>query len=495
VDFCNEEEETCTAETTCESVESCEASDPNCSVTEVCEPTVDPLANPYSFANMACSNWILRDGSNPYYPGGICLQPAINLSGVIPDTCMDDATDSATACPMVDFAGSTFGIGDTNPILQGYIQGEGNTTRVLTWHQCPSDGVAMTDHSDMTPLTCANDYRTDAYVNLRDQSWYNPLDVAKGHRGYIDGDFVMYLYAWSPTWRLNAKGSDRYDLYVRRSFDGGVTWKTTPSSFAAGDGMSYQAGDGTVTCETYRSSVTQAEGDRDDPQVCYEFGAGVAEHARNITQHKSMKTTTLDPRFAPTFTPTWGGVAEGCLDKLGLVDPGLWSCDDASVDMDADLRNASRFFMVFETGDNTTSAYGEAEPLDLFYGRGENFGDDFVVWTETDTGYVDPDAVCYPTVPYDVLLTDDVRIGSGFCNEFDRMNRGGDSHSSEASVVSNPDGSKLYGVWAEWMFEDDDDYESDVVESDAMARRIWWIDDYISVENSYTLPGVNSDNP
>ena len=59
------------------------------------------------------------------------------------------------------------------------------------------------------------------FVNLKDQSWYNPLDVSKGHRGFIDGDFVMFLYAWSPNWRLNAKGNDRYDLYVRRSFDGG----------------------------------------------------------------------------------------------------------------------------------------------------------------------------------------------------------------------------------------------------------------------------------
>ncbi len=83
--------------------------------------------------------------------------------------------------------------------------------------------------------------RTDDYVNLKDQSWYNPLDVAKGHRGFIDGDFVMFLYAWSPNWRLNAKGNDRYDLYVRRSFDGGETWQTTPSSFVASDGDATRA--------------------------------------------------------------------------------------------------------------------------------------------------------------------------------------------------------------------------------------------------------------
>ena len=39
--------------------------------------------------------------------------------------------------------GSTYGIGDTNPILQGVVQGEGNTQRVLTWHQCPSDCTVL----------------------------------------------------------------------------------------------------------------------------------------------------------------------------------------------------------------------------------------------------------------------------------------------------------------------------------------------------------------
>ena len=68
--------------------------------------------------------------------------------------------------------------------------------------------------------------------------------------------------------------------------------------------------------------------------------------------------------------------------------------------------------------------------------------------------------------------------GSGFCNEFDRMNAAGDTHSSEANLESNPDGSKMYGVWAQWVFENDN-YEGEVIESDAMSRRIWWLDDWI----------------
>ena len=67
--------------------------------------------------------------------------------------------------------------------------------------------------------------------NMDDQSWYNPLEVSKAHRGFIDGDYVSMIYAWSPNWKLNTVGNDRYELYTRRSFDGGVTWTTTPGSF------------------------------------------------------------------------------------------------------------------------------------------------------------------------------------------------------------------------------------------------------------------------
>ena len=292
--------------------------------------------NPYAFTNMDCthpdgsSGWILTDHSNPYYPDGICAAPATNLSSVVPDTCIDSDGGAVIECPKVDFDNeTTYGIGDTNPILQGYIQGEGNTMKVLNWHQCPSSGDALdttevVDGEGLTYRTCvkegdepAEGDRTDLYVNLRDQSWYNPLDVSKGHRGFLDGDFVMFLYAWSPNWRLNAKGNDRYDLYVRRSFDGGNTWTTTPEGGKASDGLPFE-GDGTVTCETYRSTENQVP-QAAEPHVCYEYPAGGDEQARNVTQHQRMQVTTLDPRYAPTAA----SIGEGCLDGLGSRRHGL----------------------------------------------------------------------------------------------------------------------------------------------------------------------------
>ena len=446
-----------------------------------------PSLNPYHFTNMDCDSWDFTDGSNPYYPDGVCLEPATNLSSVVADICTDTATGETgpDVCPTVTFGTSTYGIGDTNPILQGYIQQDGNTQKVLTWHQCPSDGVQ--EAGDIDAVTCDTDNRTDEYVNLQDQSWYNPLDVSKGHRGFLDGDMVMYMYAWSPNWRLNAKGKDRYDLYVRRSFDGGATWTTTPESGTAGDGITAFNGDGTVTCETYRSEDTQASGDAPEPQVCYSYAAGGAEQARNVTQHSRMRVTTLDPRYAPTAASI---VDYACVDDLDpTVDPNVMTCDDKSTLHDSDLRDPSRYFMVFETGDNRTVEEGEAEPLDLFYSRAINFGDDYVVWAE-ESGTTDEQFGCYPSVAHDdekVIGTP--ADGSGFCNEFDRMNARGDTHSSEASLEANPDGSKMYGVWAQWAFDD----LGEEIESDAMSRRLWWIDDYISTNTdlTWTLPGTN----
>lgn len=424
--------------------------------------------NPYAFRNMACASWAYRDGSNPYYPEGVCLDPAINLSATIPDTCIDSSTDAAVACPQVDLSqGTTFGVGDTNPVLQGLGQQESNTTKVLAWHQCPASFSTVTASEGTLLYTCANDLRTDAST-LQDQSWYNPLDVAKGHRGFLDGDFVMMLYAWSPNWRLNAVGHDRYELYIRRSFDGAGTWTTLPKSYRHWDpsaGNPVFAGAGTTTCETFRSAVT-GSGDVVEPKVCNAYAAGAAEQARNVTQIKSMRTTTLDPRFAITGSPQGVSITA---DPFGT----------GHVFTAEDVRDPSRYFIVYETGDNTTTAEGEPEPDDLFYSRAVMFGEHYQVWAEeTDL------SLCYPSNPHDNVVPVEL-VGSGFCNEFDQLDQGLQGmQASEASLAANPGGQFLYGVWAQWAH---DELTGELSESDAMARRVWWIDGWYSSTDAWVF--------
>jgi hypothetical protein len=139
------------------------------------DPTTD---NPYAIENMVCNDWAYEDGSNPNYVHGLCLDAAMNMS-----------SPTIVSCDI---------FGDPQSCADGFPWLGGETyAKVTQWYQ--------------------------AEDNLDDQSWENPYDVAKGHRGFIDGDFIMLMYAWSPNWKANSIGNEAYNLYVRRSFDGGLT--------------------------------------------------------------------------------------------------------------------------------------------------------------------------------------------------------------------------------------------------------------------------------
>jgi hypothetical protein len=341
--------------------------------------------------------------------------------------------------------------------------------KMLSWYECPGwNGDNVSNDTPDLPGTCGTE--PDSVLvgnNTDDVSWYNPLEVSKAHRGFLDGNHVFMIYAWSPNWKLNTVGNDRYELYTRRSFDGGITWTTTPASFTATNGVDY-SGTGNVTCETMRDGATS----QDDNHVCTEYLPGDPEQSRNVSQLKSMANTILDPRYTPTIAsmPTAGDLDWGLFEP---IDP-------------TDIRNPSRNFVVFEDGDNTTVSEGEAEPLNLAYGRAEMFGDNFTVWAETDTASADV-SLCYPNDPHgdeDV----DWAIGSGFCNEFDTLEGFQDALSEEASITSSASGDFLYGVWGQ--FNVDPEHDNEFIDGDSMFRRVWYLDDYISTDNAWTLPGT-----
>ena len=226
----------------------------------------------------------------------------------------------------------------------------------------------MLTSDGITPVDCASDDRTDDFVDLmQDQSWYNPLDISKGHRGFLDGDFVSSCMPGHPTGASTPRATTAtICTYVARSTvvipGPRPRARLRPVMVRP---IRLMMADGTVTCERYRPETT-VPGERVEPTACYDFAAGAAEHARNITQHKSMKITTLDPRYASTGSPRGVEITETC--TVGLFDDptvidGIFTCDDLSVDYHSDLRNPSRYFMVFETGDNKTVEVGEAEPL------------------------------------------------------------------------------------------------------------------------------------
>jgi hypothetical protein len=379
------------------------------------DPAVD---NPFDEKNMVCTNWQYTDGLNPNYLDGLCMDAAVNVSATIPVTC-EGGADCGYQVTDPDFV-----VDDENVVVP----------KVLTWDQ--------------------------TVENLDDQSWENPYDVAKGHRGFLDKDFLMLLYAWSPNWKANTTGKDQYNLYVRRSFDGGVTWTTTPAGWAgdmdgAGNNPPVEA-DGTVTCEIFRLDGGGLDLDSlNSGASCTTYAAGVFEKARNVSQLGSLGTTVLDPRFSPSASYDVDG--DGVLDVIHDPDGDGDLSDGRSVlpYMD-DYRDPSRYLIVYETGDNATVALGgEATPLDLFYSRGFNYGDEYVEAHAATTTPVTTDGI----VPFDAL----------------EANK--DLLSGEASVDLSPSGDYTQAVWNQWQ----ELLDGTVYNSDAWYRRVYLDDDGITV--------------
>ncbi len=109
------------------------------------------------------------------------------------------------------------------------------------------------------------------------------------------------------------------------------------------------------------------------------------------------------------------------------------------------------------------------------------------MWSEIDTGVSDPTADCYPSNAH---ATDDAlwAVGTGFCNEFDTLEGFQDALSEEASVTASAYGDFLYGVWGQFNVDEAGEF----VDGDTMFRRVWYLDDYISTDNAYTLPGLST---
>ncbi len=351
--------------------ETCEL-DGDTATTEQCLPEG---YNPYAYENMACDEWVYTDGSNPRYVQGLCLSNMINVSGGTIVSCDGVAGDCADQFPWD---------GQDDIGTDGF-------PKVTEWVQTEE--------------------------NLDDQSWENPYDVSKGHRGFIDGDFIMMMYAWSPNWQANSVGNDHYNLYARRSFDGGATWTTTPAALG---------GDGTETCEYFKNGTEITE-------TCTTYSAGEFEQSRNLSQLVGNKETILDPRY----TPTGGLKMLPITDLKGIVFDGYLD----------DERDPSKFFIVYETGDNTTVAEGEATPLDLFYSRATNWGDDYDLREYEKDGEIE--------LSFDWL-------------EHDREDLSG-----EAANTANNGGTYYYAIWNQWQ----EDEEENVSDSDAIFRRIMYIDD------------------
>jgi hypothetical protein len=377
------------------------------------DPMVD---NPFDYANMACDEWAFTDGSNPRYIKGLCKSPALNLTSTTMVTCTDANGGDGVA---EDECAATF---PWSHEFDDYDMSDDGSfvAWVTTWRMC-QEGVTLDG------VTCED-------TDLDDHTWSNPFEIAKGHRGYMDGDFIMFEFGWSPNWKANKVGHDHYNLYVRRSFDGGLTWTTTPATLG---------GEGTAHCETYRDG-DKGDPDSDDTTICFSYGAGEFEQARNLSSFDTVHLTVIDPRYTRTA-------------KSVVQEDGTFLYPD-------DERDPSKFMASYETGDNTTTVDGEAEPLDMFYSRATSWGDHWELFRQSE----DILAMLEP-IPLEECAPEDLLDPTNECS-FDWLEHHNDTASSEASLKANPAGDFFYAVWSEVTEEEIET----ISESDTMFRRIMW---------------------
>ncbi len=402
------------------------------------DPAVD---NPYAYQNMECKDdpldpddgwadlgWYedvnntpeipaddIYHATNPNYLQGVCLSQATNISGSTIVACQGVSGDMVYGN---DACADNFPVADDGSIPDDPAV----FPRVAEWRSC-SDGVESFSGCE-------------ADGDLDDQVWENPYDISKGHRGFIDGDFVMMMYAWSPNWKANSVGNDHYNFYVRRSFDGGATWTTTPAALG-GVGTAYTENFCVLDPTEFTGTV-------------FTYGPGEFEQARNTSQLVGNKTTILDPRYGPTGTlkelPTIR--TDWLIDHFGAPTQALPYTDDVE-------RDRSKYFLIYETGDNTTVTVGEAVPLDLFYSRATVWGDIYELMEYANGEIV---VVGWPWV---------------------EMDRG--ALSGEASMLVNPGGTFMYVVWNQWeedIIVDEFGYEHEVINnSDMPFRRFLYLPD------------------
>jgi hypothetical protein len=318
----------------------------------------------------------------------------------------------------------------------------GGLPKMTEWRQCQEDGqtFSVTSSGDVTQFTCDDN-------DLDDQSWENPWDLSKGHRGFMYGDFIMQMYAWSPNWEANILAHDNYNLYVRRSFDGGVTWTTYPGAVSLPEGAVIPdtvVADGSMSCEWYG-----VPGALTEYPACFTYAAGEYEQARNLSQIIGTHDTVLDPRFTGTDPSFLGDIV------LMMVDGELVEGDILYPD---DQVNPSVFFATYEEGDTAPILEGEeGDPMDMYYSRAINFGDEYELADENFDGIADVDAT------------------DGEWELFDKL-EWHELQAAEAALKANPGGTLFYAIWNQFLEVDVLDADghvlgTELLDSDAIVRR------------------------
>jgi hypothetical protein len=255
--------------------------------------------------------------------------------------------------------------------------------------------------------------------NLAVKSGVNPYEDTRAHRGGIRGDFVIMGYSYTPNWAASRNAHDKYDFYIRRSFDGGATWTTDPAStvpvvhtdiFIDPDGVSGSELDEEGNDETEATKHYEVETTYGDAGQEYEPG-------RNVSLLKNNKTSVIEPRIVAV--------------------PGTIKVGGAWTGIDEDKQNPDVFYVAYGTATNLPDT--DKTPEDLFF----SFSTDKGTTLFEEEWVVNPDSE--GNFPGETV-TGWYRLAKG------------DQEQGEVQLRMTPNGERFYSVWL-----DEGDEGSDIL--------------------------------
>lgn len=277
------------------------------------------------------------------------------------------------------------------------------------------------------------------------KSGVNPYEDARAHRGAIRGDFVVMGYSYTPNWAASRNAHDKYDFYIRRSFNGGATWTTDPT---ATTDVEVEHTDIFIDPEGVSGSELDEEGnDATETTKHYEVvtpyaGGGDYEPARNVSLIKNNKVSVIEPRIVAV--------------------PGTIKVNGTWTGIDEDKQNPNVFYLAYGTSTNLPDV--EKAPEDLFY----SFSQDKGTTLTEDTWTVNPDSsgeyAGEEVTRWAYLAKDDPEQG-------------------EVQLRMTPDGSRFYSCWLQELAPVDPEDPSHFEGSDVWFRRIMPIEFPVNVSS------------
>jgi len=328
------------------------------------------------------------------------------------------------------------------------VDGAQNMSSVNPTKTTPPNGTPTTEdpYGDIKVIEFEQTLETLAWP-----SGVNRYEDARAHRGALDGDFVIMGYSYTPNWAAFRNGNDKYDFFVRRSFDGGQTWITDPYGELKWDiGTDPETGQpmpvegntySVVNCDNFTDPTkdengnvvpTGTTGPHYKYTVCKGYLPDEFEQARNLSQLKNNKSSVIEPRIVKT--------------------PGIILRPGEKEAIGEDCRNPNFFYVSYGTATNEKKVWDEATekwvkpaaaPMDLYYSFSYDKGESFV------------------DVAWEVNPESSGNYAGETVYRWDYLAKG-DTEQGEAQLRMTPDGSRFYATWVQDGLDKDGNPASDI---------------------------------